>query len=221
MKLAIAIPMKPLPAAKSRLRPALEPRARQRLARTMLEHVMQVAQASQVATSMGVISADGHLLQQVGRFGFEPVLESVATGYNQAVQTAITWTQSKTCEALLILPSDLPWLLPEDVQQMARLGALCRRSVVIAPDAAYRGTNALLLRPPHILAPAFGPDSARQHRQLARARGISVIIHSSPTLSHDIDLPEDLERWRTINKVIATTHGTDFADFSLLLRSSG
>ena len=192
MKLAIAIPMKPLSQAKSRLRPALDNRARQSLASAMLKTVMQVALKSGEASALGVISADKNLLPEQSLGPFELILESAPTGYNQAVKRAIAWAQSKNCEALLILPSDLPLITPDDISNMARLATLCPRSVVLAPDARFFGTNALLLRPPHILAPAFGPDSARRHRQLAREQHLSTLIYTSPTLSHDIDLPADL-----------------------------
>ena len=192
MKLAIAIPMKPLAQAKSRLRPALDNRARQSLARSMLDAVMQAAHESGAATAMAVISADESLQEKLEHYSFELVSESAPKGYNQAVRAASAWAQSKKCDALLILPSDLPLITPEDVRSMARLATLCPRSVVLAPDARFWGTNALLLRPPHILAPAFGPDSARRHRRLAREQKLSVFLYLSSTLSHDIDYPSDL-----------------------------
>ncbi|NUQ37724.1 MAG: 2-phospho-L-lactate guanylyltransferase, partial [Caldilineales bacterium] len=66
------------------------------------------------------------------------------------------------------------------------------RALVIAPDAAETGTNALLLRPPDLLRPRFGPDSFPRHLALAAAAGVEAVIYRSPTLAHDVDLPVDL-----------------------------
>ncbi len=66
------------------------------------------------------------------------------------------------------------------------------RAVVIAPDAGETGTNALLLRPPFLLPFSFGPVSFARHCALARAAGVEPLVYRSPSLAHDIDLPDDL-----------------------------
>src|SRR5437868_2150541 len=70
--------------------------------------------------------------------------------------------------------------------------AKARTAVAVAPDRADVGTNALLLRPPRALVPAFGPASFDRHRAAARARGLSVAIVRLPALALDLDTPADL-----------------------------
>lgn len=70
--------------------------------------------------------------------------------------------------------------------------------MVIAPDRAETGTNALLLRPPHVLRPQFGIDSFHRHLENARAANIHAVIYRSPTLAQDIDWPEDLSGFSTL-----------------------
>ena len=66
--------------------------------------------------------------------------------------------------------------------------------VAIAPSDARSGTNALLLRPPDVIEPAFGSDSFEAHLRAAEAAGAAVQVVSDPALGFDLDTPEDLER---------------------------
>ncbi len=192
MRLAVAIPMKPLALAKARLRPGLDDAARQNLAADMLRHVLAAVAASRVVGAGGVVSADPAAQALAARCGFENIVEDAPTGYNQAAARACAWAQARHCDALLILPADLPLLTPADIQHLASLAEPYPRVLVIAPDRTETGTNALLLRPPHVLRSQFGINSFQRHLENARAANIPALIHRSPTLAQDIDWPEDL-----------------------------
>ncbi len=196
MKLAVAIPMKPLARAKARLRPSLDDAPRQKLAADMLRHVLTAVATSCVAETCGVVSADPAALALAAELGCEAIVESAPAGYNQAAIRASSWAQARRCDALLILPADLPLLTPGDIRAMARLAESHRKTMVIAPDAREAGTNALLLRPPHILNPAFGPGSFSRHLRLARIARISTLIYHSATIAQDIDRPEDFHQFK-------------------------
>ncbi|MDW8270293.1 MAG: 2-phospho-L-lactate guanylyltransferase, partial [Anaerolineae bacterium] len=171
-RLAVIVPMKPLTLAKQRLRPALDEAARVALARRMLEHVLATVQASGVADLALLISADAGVRDLAQAFGFRPLAESTLdaapVGYNEAVRQAIRWARGQGATTALVLPADLPHLAPADLQRLVALAGTAPRTVVIAPNADDTGTNALLLRPPDLFAPAFGPDSFRRHLALAR-----------------------------------------------------
>ena len=192
MRLAIAVPMKPLALAKARLRPGLGDAARQKLAADMLRHVLAAVAASRVAEARGVISADPAALALATEHGFEAISEPEPQGYNVAAARARAWAQARRCDALLILPSDLPFLTAADVQLMAFVARTETSIVVISPDARAEGTNALLLRPPEAIPFHFGPDSFRQHLHLAQLASIPAVIYHSPGLARDIDHPHDL-----------------------------
>jgi 2-phospho-L-lactate guanylyltransferase len=95
--------------------------------------------------------------------------------------------------ALLVLPADLPLLEPEDIRDV--LGeADDETSVVISPDSARAGTNALLLAPPDAVPFAFGLGSYEAHLQAARERGLDVRVCERPRLAFDLDTADDLAR---------------------------
>jgi 2-phospho-L-lactate guanylyltransferase len=60
------------------------------------------------------------------------------------------------------------------------------------PDRHGTGTNALLLTPPGVVEPAFGPGSFERHTALAHAAGATIEVAELPSLTLDIDTPEDL-----------------------------
>jgi 2-phospho-L-lactate guanylyltransferase len=67
-------------------------------------------------------------------------------------------------------------------------------SVVISPDRAHTGTNALLFRPPDAVPFAFGIGSYEAHVRAARERGLDVRVCERPHLAFDLDTADDLAR---------------------------
>jgi 2-phospho-L-lactate guanylyltransferase len=65
--------------------------------------------------------------------------------------------------------------------------------VVIVPDRHGTGTNALLLTPPTVIEPSFGPDSCDRHARVGRSVGAEVEVVDVPSLAVDVDTPDDLE----------------------------
>ena len=64
--------------------------------------------------------------------------------------------------------------------------------VVIVPDRHGSGTNALMISPPDAFRPSFGPDSLNRHLTLAQEAGLKHSVEEVPSLSHDVDTPDDL-----------------------------
>lgn len=190
-KLAVVVPMKPLHMAKQRLRPAVGDAARQHLAVAMLAHVLHTVQDSGVADVAGVVGNDPGVLALAATHGFLPIADNPLAGYNTAVRRASSWAQARGAHALLILPSDLPLLTTTDLHALRDL-LPASAGIVIAPDVHETGTNALLLRPPDLISPRFGPNSFQLHCLQALNLGLLPIIYHSPTLAHDIDIPADL-----------------------------
>ena len=86
------------------------------------------------------------------------------------------------------MPGDTPLLDPTELD--ALLGR--RAPVTIVPDRHGTGTNCLMLEPPEAIEPSFGPDSFDRHAAAARAAGIEPVVDPVPSLTLDIDTPEDL-----------------------------
>lgn len=180
MSLRIVIPVRPLGQGKTRLSPILSSPARAELARAMFAHVLgvarQLAPVHVISRDADVLALAQHPLRELGE-GLNPALEQAARelGGDRPV---------------LALSADLPLLSAQDLAAMVAL--LDEADVIAAPDRAGRGTNALLLARPGLIAYRFGPDSLSAHRGAATAAGLRFTCCERPGLASDVDRPEDL-----------------------------
>ena len=211
MTLHIVVPVKRLSESKSRLSSVLAEEERLALTWSLLCHVLAVVQEAQKSLGArgAVVSADQAALDAARQFGLTPIIEETLAEdspsgpeatLNAALTQATTWASGQNASALLVLPADLPFVTPVDIQALWRASQqlYSARAMVIAPDSHNAGTNALLVRPPAALHFEFGPDSFRRHCQQAQSRGLAYHIHRSPRLGLDVDLPTDLAQYLTL-----------------------
>lgn len=193
------IPVKPLRLAKSRLAAVFTPTQRQAFAEIMLRHVLQVLRETPEIAGTLVISRDSKALAIAREYNANTVQESGAPELNLALTRATQVLASWKCNAVIVLPADLPLIAPEDISRIVELG-IDEPSVVIATDRNHDGTNALFMRPPGLIPYAYGEGSYERHVALARQAGALVREYESQRLMLDIDLPEDIERY---NRLVA------------------
>ncbi len=94
--------------------------------------------------------------------------------------------------AVVVVMADLPRLAGSDLDVL--LSALAGAELVLAPDRAALGTNALAIRLPTPIATAFGNrDSYPRHLATGRRAGVRTAVVTTPGLAFDLDLPADLE----------------------------
>jgi 2-phospho-L-lactate guanylyltransferase len=196
MRTVAIIPVKPPGEGKSRLEGALGPAERAALSRAMFRRVLRAA--IEAGTDTIVISRDAAIRRQAEAEGAWALEEPTGSGLNGALEAAREFLAARGVEALLVLPADLPAIEPDDVRALTAL-AWTAPSVVIAPDDAGLGTNALLLAPLDAIAFGFGPDSFARHCDAARRAGIAPAVLRRPGIALDIDTPADLERLRRLD----------------------
>ena len=185
----LIVPVKPFGEGKSRLALAASTELRAELSQRWLIHVLTTAQAWGRFAGIAVVSRDPAVLALADTLGTLAVAES-GDDLNAALRQAGDVVVAIGAEAVLMLPSDLPLLSAEDLQELYEL-AEEGESVSIAPSYDG-GTNALLLRPPDAIPCAFGEKSCARHLALAAAAGLPCHVYHSSTLALDIDRPEDL-----------------------------
>ena len=182
----LAIPVKSLGRAKSRLAPALTALERGALTLAMLEDVLDSAQAV-AGWETCVVSPDEVALEIAARRGVRAVAETKPPLSN-AIRQVEALAKEQEADALTILPGDLPLVTPESLQEGLRtLGA-----VVLARSGDGAGTSFLLRRPPRAIPARFGPDSFRRHVEIAEERGLPVAVVERPELTFDLDRPGDI-----------------------------
>ena len=188
--MSAVVPVKELRGTKSRLAPILDPGARAGLTLYMMGRVIAAIKEAGVET-VCVVSPDRIVLGEAQGRGATPLLQE-SRGLNPALEEGRRRALELGASTLLVFPADLPLLEAEDVR--AVLEAAEGQSVVIAPDGARSGTNALLVHPPDALPFAFGPDSFEAHLEAARGRCLDVRVCERSHLAFDLDTAGDLAR---------------------------
>ena len=184
------IPVKPFSSGKSRLAGVLDAGRRQTLNRRMFEHVLGLAMAAIEPIRVIVATPDTTIATDAQRRGGYGVIETEESGLNAALRQGCRYAMDRGAQAIMVLPSDLPFLTAEDIAALA--SALpAAPGMAIAPDASETATNALALSPPQSEFFRFGPSSFEAHMEAAREHGYAVKIVRRPGLAFDLDTPEN------------------------------
>lgn len=192
------VPVRGLPAGKRRLAAELSIEQRNSLVRAMLDDVVAALLQAESIDRVVICSRDAAAHEEADRLGVDFLDQAdQRPGYNAAVARA----QAEFAEAaaLLVAPADVPLITPDAVDLVVA-AAPDGEAVVVAP-AHNGGTNALFLRPPGVIRPAFGPSSARAHAQAAAAAGEAGVPFRQTQIdvwAYDIDTPADLEHLKAV-----------------------
>lgn len=171
--------------AKTRLAPALDAEARSALAVAMLTDVLRATRGAGLAGTVAVLDPPHAPLDGV------TIVPDPGEGLDRAVEAGVEAVVAAGAGAVIVLPGDIPLLDEEDVRALAA-AAGPPRAVAIVTDRYGTGTNALALRPPRAIAPAFGPGSAQRHLDAARAAGLPARRLERQRAALDVDTPADL-----------------------------
>lgn len=201
MTLWAIVPVKPLRRGKSRLAGALSDEERVQLNQSLLHHTLKTLKGLKEIEQVLVVSRDPEALTIARHEGARTVRENGQPLLNTALTRATVVAQVYATRGVLILPADLPLISEEDVLTLIDR-AVNPPVIVIAPDRHRKGTNALLISPSGLIDYDFGENSFEKHCELAKKAGARLEIVELPTLGLDLDLPEDLEIIRELEKTI-------------------
>jgi 2-phospho-L-lactate guanylyltransferase len=183
MRTVAILPVKSFGRAKQRLGDAVPNRPA--LAAAMLADVLEALARVPELAGLIVVTAERAAADAARAAGAQVIHDPVEAGQSAAAALGIAAARA---DRALLVPGDCPALESREVEALLRETA----PVVIVPDRHGTGTNALLLAPPDVMAPAFGEGSFARHCALARAAGVEVRVAELPSLALDVDTPEDL-----------------------------
>lgn len=201
MKVAALMPVKGFRNAKQRLSPLLGPAARELLAETMFRDVLHQVLLARGLTGVFVVTGDERVAAIATAAGAAVLRESAENGETSAVDFARLELKRAGCEAVLIIPGDMPLVRAEDVESvLAQVPAdAVAPYALLVPSHDNLGTNALLLAPPDVIALRFGHDSFTFHMSQVTAQGLPARFVENRHLALDIDEPQDLKRFLADN----------------------
>lgn len=181
------IPAKAFREAKQRLAPVLDAAAREALSARLLARTLRTVRAAVGEQPIVVVATDPEVAAFALRHGADTIHAASEAGLNQELSHAAVLV-APDCP-VLVIHADLPDLDAADIRALLATAA----QVVIAPDHAGTGTNALVQRQRERFF-AFGPDSCARHLELAQQRGLTAERIERPGLANDLDSAADWSR---------------------------
>jgi 2-phospho-L-lactate guanylyltransferase len=184
------LPVKSFSRAKQRLGEAVGGGEREELAAAMVGDVLAALAAVREIDEVLVVTAEPLVARAAG--DAVVIEDPEEAGQSAAAARGIDAALVRGAERVLLVPGDCPALDPHELTELLTGPG----EVVIVPDRHGTGTNALLLQPPAVMPPSFGAGSCARHAALARAAGATVKVRELPSLSLDVDTPDDLAALR-------------------------
>jgi 2-phospho-L-lactate/phosphoenolpyruvate guanylyltransferase len=197
MKVTALIPVKGFRNAKQRLSAILNSAQREALAESMFRDVLHQVLRARGLFETVVVTGDDKVAQIAGSLGARVLWENAETGETAAVDFARTSLKNAGCEAVLIVPGDMPLVRSADIElvlEQLPAGQIAPFALLV-PSHDRLGTNALLLAPPDIIKLRFGYDSFSYHLSQVSVQRLPVRSFDNKRIALDIDEPRDLERF--------------------------
>lgn len=193
----VLIPVKALPAAKSRLAAdPIDPDGHAELVLAMRADTIDAALAAE-AVSRVLLVADVAGAQPAA--GVEEFVQS-APGLNAGLlEAAEHATRRWPGEPIAAVVADLPALRPAELDAALRSADALGGSGGFVRDHDGTGTTLLASGPDAAFRPAFGAGSAARHAALVPE------IAAGPGLRQDVDTPDDLRRAAELGVGVATS----------------
>ena len=189
----LLIPVKDLRQAKQRLASRLPQAERTQLAEAMMRQTFDVASRVRQVDRVAVVSLYPPALELASHYGMLTIPETSQHSESSSVDFGIAELTRMGATGVLRLPIDLPFLTPEEIEQVLALDTPERPHTILVPSRDRQGTNAIWRRPGNLFPSAFGPDSLRRHQQAAEQRGFPCLLHESSGIGFDLDDPADLD----------------------------
>jgi 2-phospho-L-lactate guanylyltransferase len=189
------LPVKRFGAAKQRLEPALSPAARRMLAEAMVADVLTALRRARRIDAVAVVTGESSVEALARSHGAQVVPDPGDAGHVPAALLGVGWAEADGAERVLLVPGDCPAARADELDELLGTDPPAP-DVVVVPDRHGTGTNALLLRPPRVIVPSFGPGSRERHEAAARAAGATLRIARPASLLLDVDTADDLAALR-------------------------
>jgi 2-phospho-L-lactate/phosphoenolpyruvate guanylyltransferase len=185
------LPVKRFGIAKVRLGDELSGGTRRALAEAMVTDVLMALRRTKAVAEVLLVTSEP-AAEAIGRgYGATVLVDDREDGQSAAVSIGIAHAIEEGVPRVLLVPGDTPAVDPAQLDELLDR-PITGRSVVIVADRHGTGTNALLLTPPDVIEPAFGPDSRAKHEAAAAAAGVPCTVEEVTTLALDVDTAEDL-----------------------------
>jgi 2-phospho-L-lactate/phosphoenolpyruvate guanylyltransferase len=201
------VPIKRFALAKQRLAPIASDVHRARFSRAMAERLLTEISRSEVLAGVLVVSGEESLSGFVRSLGFDFKLER-GLGLNGALSEAVAALSREQAAETAVIHADLPFFSAREFDDIADLHLQGEdRQISLVPDTRHSGTNVRFDRPAGVVPFRYGAESFDLHLRAALAKGFSVEVLESPSLSLDCDTPDDVRAFWGLDQLVVPVAG--------------
>lgn len=191
MSILAIIPVKPFSEGKSRLRDCYSLEELYYINRNGFIRTLKTLQKLQQVDRILVVSHDEEALRLAKDKDADCLLEKAPYSLNNGLSQALSSLVGSKSNRVLILPTDLPLLKPEDLECLFKWQR-AEPGVTLVPDHYQTGTNAVLLNGVAGFRPQFGRNSFQKHARQAFALTACLEVKLIKNIQHDLDTSKDL-----------------------------
>jgi 2-phospho-L-lactate guanylyltransferase len=193
------VPVKNFESGKSRLASLLTVEERVKLSELFLDYTLNTLTNTSAISNVVVVSSDKRAEGIAKIHNVKFLQEKKNQGVNAAVALADVYISEYAVDATIVIPQDLPLLLPEDIERICTSAQEHEKCLVICPSLRFDGSNALLRRPPLLITTNYDNDSYNVHIKKAKASDAIIKIIKTKRIMTDIDTVEDVINLIKIN----------------------
>jgi 2-phospho-L-lactate/phosphoenolpyruvate guanylyltransferase len=200
LKIFAIVPVKSFEKAKSRFGSLLSTHERIRLSGMLLERTICTLKKTPSIQSILLVSADTRIKGIASRHGVTFLEELKEAGVNSAVRLADEFCISARADASLVLPTDLPLIVPEDIDIMCKTVLEKDSSVILCPSYKFDGSNVLFRKPCNIIRTSYDKNSYPNHVLAGIRSNANTRVLFLDRLMVDIDTVNDIKKMLSIGQ---------------------
>jgi 2-phospho-L-lactate guanylyltransferase len=197
------LPVKPLDVAKQRLADDLGKGTRRALVEAMVTDVLIALRRATRVDRVLVVTSDTGVEALAHGYDADAVHDPGAPSHSAAAVIGVAEAIVRGARRVLLVAGDCPALDPAEIDALLERDAPAP-DVVVLCDRHGAGTNGLLLTPPDVIEPAFGPGSCERHVRAAQAAGATAEVADIVGFALDVDTLDDLN---VVRDALADGHG--------------
>ena len=186
--------MKSFGNAKSRLGTVLDTHERTQLSAFLVERTIRILKKSSNIDKIILVSSDRRVEKVASRYGAIFLREDSDSGVNSAVNKADEFCIASGAEATLVLPIDLPLMIPEDIDIICKSALSDSHCMVLCPSYKFDGSNVLLRKPCDIIGTSYDANSYPMHVLAGIRKNIKIRVLFLNRLMIDIDTFQDIKK---------------------------
>jgi 2-phospho-L-lactate guanylyltransferase len=192
------VPVKSFENAKSRLGAVLDTHERNQLSALLVKKTICVLKNTSNIDKILLVSPDPRVEKIACRYGATFLREDSDSGVNSAVNKADDFCIASGAEATLVLPIDLPLMIPEDIDIICKSALSDSHCMILCPSYKFDGSNVLLRKPCDIISTSYDANSYPMHVLAAIRKNIKIRVFFLNRLMIDIDTFQDIKKILTM-----------------------